>query len=151
MEFLAGFNVKVSYKMLTTHFEYAKVSFSEMFSWQGEEFERRPGQNTVLVYRKKRSSDADTPSSWPKRTDKPRARVFVIAENIRTIDEYLVGSARFPFRHPRQLYVIAITTVTEPNFDAICEKVLEKLWKDYGIGNVVIITPCNGDPEVQID
>lgn len=148
MKFIVGLNVKVSYKVLNTEFEEPNVTYAETFSWQGEKFKKRPGENSVLVYRKKRSSNSKPSKSWSKQTEKPEAGVFVITSMISFINDYLVGSSRRPFRNPRQNFVIAITNTSEPAFNATCKMVLEKLWKDYGIGNVIIITPCHGDPEV---
>lgn len=140
--------MKVSHKILDTQFEHENISYSETFSWQGEKFERRPGEESRLVYRKKRSLDTEIPKTWSKRTDEPEAGIFVIAESIKIIDDYLVGSPRCPFKLPRGIFIIAITGTDEYKFDEISRKVLEKLWRDYGIGNVIIITPCDGDAEV---
>lgn len=148
-QFHAGLNVKVSYKILDTRFEHEHVSYSETFSWQGEKFRRRPGEERRLVYRKKRSLDTDPPTSWSKRTDEPEAGIFIIADSIKIIDDYLVGTPRRPFRFPRQIYVIAITGADEYKFEQISERLLEKMWKDYAIGNVIIITPCDGDSQVD--
>lgn len=139
--------MKVSYTILNTYFEHENISFSETFSWQGEKFVRRPGEKSHIVYRKRR--DLDSPRlTWSRPKYKTEERNFVIAENIRIIDEYLVGSPRRPFRFPTHVFIIAITSANEPHFDSICMNVLEKLWNNYGIGNIIIITPCQGDPEV---
>lgn len=145
--FSLDLKVKVSYTILNTYFEHENISFSETFSWQGEKFVRRPGEKSHILYRKKRDLDSSR-HSWSQPKHKTDERNFVIAENIRIIDEYLVGSPRRPFRFPTHVFVIAITSANEPHFDSICMNVLEKLWNNYGIGNIIIITPCQGDPEV---
>lgn len=141
-------NVKVSLRVLDTDFEQQNVSYAETYSWQGEKFSERPSNNSKLVHRKKRSLDSEPDRSWAKRTDEPEAGIFIIAESIAIIDDYLIGSPRPPFQFPRQIFIISITNPSEKDFDVICKKVLEKLWLDYAIANVVIITPCCGDPEV---
>lgn len=142
-------NVKVSYKVLNIQSEEPNVTYAETFSWQGEKFKKRPGEKSVLVYRNKRSADEKPSQFWCKRNDKPEAGVFVIAARISIINKYLMGSSRGPFRIPRQIFIIAITNTSEPDFAANSEVVLEKLWRDYGIGNAIIITPCQGDLEVN--
>lgn len=72
----------------------------------------------------------------------------MIAARISIINKYLTGTSRGPFRFPRKIFIIAVTNTSEPHFATTCETVLEKLWHDYGIANVIIITPCHGDPEV---
>lgn len=145
--FFIGLNVKVSHKVLDTEFEQANATYAETFSWQGEKFEKRREERSILVLRKKRSTNGKPPH-WSKRTDEPEAGVFIIAGSITIIHDYLVGSPRRPFRFPRQIFIISITNPIEVDFDVISKKVLEKLWLNYAIGNVIIITPCHGDSEV---
>lgn len=73
---------------------------------------------------------------------------LIIADKISVIDRYLKGPARRPFLHPRSLYVIVILDTFEPHFQEKSQNVMVKLWHDYGIADAILITPCNGNPEV---
>lgn len=120
-----------------------------MFSWQGGLFEYRENQTRHEPHRQKRHI-LNYGDPVPIRKDEPNLSAFIITEKISTIDKYLVGSARRPFRFPRRLYIISIMSNKEPKFNETSEKVLKKLWLDYGISNAILMTPCNGSSEVGI-
>lgn len=84
----------------------------------------------------------------PVRKDEPKNGAFILTDRISTINKYLYGSVRRPFRFPRRIFVIAVMSNMEANLKLMTEKVLERLWLEYGIGNIVIMTPCNGSSEV---
>lgn len=148
----------MSFTLFTTDFEPPSVSYSEMFSWQGEQFEKRPNQKSQIAYRRKRSlrvtdyleafSDSNFTS---KPTLVPEDGVFVIAESIAVLNEYLVGSPRDPFRVNRRIFIIVITNTTEPEFDKLAKKFLARLWRVYGVADAILITPCNNDKEVSVE
>lgn len=121
-----------------------------MFSWQGEKFSYRQNQSrpTHQSHRKKRQI-LESESHVPVRKDEPTLGAFVMTDYISTIDDFLVGSARKPFWFPRRLYIISIMTKPDVSFYEKTERVLEKLWIDYGISNAIIITPCAGSPKVS--
>lgn len=146
---------------IDTAYEPPSVSYSEMFSWQGEEFPKRTNQHDEVAAREKRSSKRKTKSQsvidkllmsdfFTKATVTPEEGVFVIAENVTIIDDYLYGSPRIPFRGNRRIFAIAITKPEERNFDKRVKKLLKRLWEDYGVADVILITPCNNDPEVNL-
>lgn len=66
---------------------------------------------------------------------------MVLVENVNVLDEYLIGTAREPFLAPRMYYIIVLRRVSKGWMDhgAI---VMDKLWKDYGIINAIILAPC---------
>lgn len=126
------------------------VSDIESFSWQGEVFEKRPNQlNKISDKKRRKRSLPDLNDVILERRDDIVTGVFVIVENISTIDDFLVGSPRKPFHDPRRIYIITITNAGEPNFEKITIDVLTKLWKDYGIALVILLTPCQCAPEVK--
>lgn len=145
----------MEFTYIDTSYEPPSVSYGEMFSWQGDEFPKRPNQHDEVLVRQKRSSNqkkAKSPSSkadqFTKAMVAPEDAVFVIAENVSIIDDYLYGSPRMPFRVNRRIFVIAVTKPEERNFDKRVKKLLKRLWQDYAVGDVILITPCNNDPEV---
>lgn len=154
-------NYKVEFTHIDTSYEPSSVSYSEMFSWQGEEFPKRTNQHDEVTVRQKRSSAKKTKSksaidkilmsdSFTKTTVTPEEGVFVIAENVTIIDDYLYGSPRMPFRINRRIFVIAITKPEERNFDKRVKQLLKRLWQNYAVADVLLITPCKNDPEVNL-
>lgn len=131
-----------------------------MFSWQGAEFPKRVNEHDQFAFRQKRSSKHKKKlsavekqlmfDSFSKATVAPEEGVFVIAENVSIIDEYLYGSPRMPFRANRRIFVIAITKPEDWDFEKRVRKMLRRLWQDYAVADVILITPCNDDPEVGV-
>lgn len=79
------------------------------------------------------------------RTDEPEKGTFVIANTIDILDQYLIGTARKPFNRPRGNFILFISNdnVTDLNvFNLKCTKIMKKLWSDYGIINVVLMSSC---------
>lgn len=146
---------------MDTSYEPPSVSYSEMFSWQGDEFPKRTHQHNEVSLRRKRSSKQRTKQSqsvidkmlmsdyFTNPTVAPEEGVFVIAENVTIIDDYLYGSPRMPFRANRRIFVIAITKPEKRNFDKRVKQLLRRLWQEYALADVLLITPCNNDPEVS--
>lgn len=136
------------YTLYDTDFEPPFFEYSDIYSWHGEKFRTRPNQHS-------RASHIDSLRNTkfdiePEiKTKAVRHGVFVIAESVAVLDDYLQGSPRNPFRLVRRLVIIVITNTNEPNFDELVRKLLRKLWRDYGMVRVVLITPCNNDPEVK--
>lgn len=156
-------NYKVELTLLNTSYEPPSVSYGEMYSWQGNEFPKRQNQHDEVilhqyndVIRQKRSTRQKPPSITDKlmmadliATVVPEEGVFIIVENINTIDDYLYGSPRMPFRANRRIFVIAITKPEKRNFDKRVKQLLRRLWQEYALADVLLITPCNNDPEVS--
>lgn len=152
-------NYKVEFTHLDTSYEPSTVSYSEMFSWQGVEFPKRVNEHDQFAFRQKRSSRHKKKplsaaekqlmfDSFSKATVTPEEGVFIIVENVTIIDEYLYGSPRMPFRANRRIFVIAITKPEEHDFERCVRRMLRRLYKDYAVADVILITPCNDDPEV---
>lgn len=152
-------NYKVEFTHVDTSFEPASVSYSEMFSWQGIEFPKRPNEHDQVTYRQKRNTKQKKKSlsvvekqlmfdSFSKPTVTPEEGVFIVAENVTIIDDYLYGSPRMPFRANRRIFVIAITQPEEWHFEKRVRKMLRRLWQDYAVADAILITPCSDDPEV---
>lgn len=136
--------------MRGTDYEPNTIKYAARFSWDGKQFEKRPGQSHKVVYRRKRSNDMSSrkPKNSNTSTELSRAGTIVFVQNIITMDKYLTGSPRAPFKFPRGLFMIIILSTNEPEFDELAEKLLEKLWNQYFIGNLAIITPCDRERNV---
>lgn len=136
--------------MRGTDYEPKTIKYAARFSWDGKQFEKRPGQSRKVVYRRKRSNDMSPrkPKNSNTSTELSRAGTIVFVSNIITLDKYLTGSPRSPFKFPRGLFMIILLSTNEPDFDELAEKLLEKLWNQYFIGNVAIITPCDRERKV---
>lgn len=117
------------------------------FSWQGDKFEMRPNQSQINYRRKRNILTQD--KSIPFRKDETELGALILADNISIIDKYLTGTPRQPFASPRTLYVIALAQSNERRFTDISEKVMTKLWIEYGIADAILITPCYGSQQVR--
>lgn len=134
---------------MNKNFEPATVEYSQRFSWDGKRFPIRPGEKSKIVYRRKRNIHQNSIHGL-KNAMLSKAGIFVNVQKVSVIDEYLIGSPRSPFKYPRRLFLINIISTQEPNFDDLTKKLLEKLWIDYALGNVAIITACPNEPEVLL-
>lgn len=157
---ISGLNYKVSFTLYDTEYE-PEVTYSEMFSWQGEIFKKRLSQRSRIDRQKRglyrmpgvldflsNATFENDPESKP--TLVPEDGVFVIVESVAVLDEYLQGSARDPFRINRRIFVIVVTNASESDFDERVKQLLGKLWRDYGVADAILISPCSGDPEVNL-
>lgn len=129
-------NYKVEFTHIDTSYEPTSISYSEMFSWQGEEFPKRTNNFDEIIVRRKRSSNSKKKStsvvekqlmseSFLKAMVTPEEGVFIIVENVTIIDEYLYGSPRMPFRANRRIFVIAIIKPEEKDFDKRVKKIIK--------------------------
>lgn len=147
-------NYLVLFTYIDTTYEPPRVSYGEMFSWQGVKFPKRPNQHDEVFVRPKRSTQQTakfipTADVFKKVTVTPEDGVLVIVENVTIIDDYLYGSPRMPFRLNRRIFVIAVTNPEELFFRKRVKTMLKRLWEDYAVADVLLITPCNNDPEVD--
>lgn len=152
----------MSFTLYDTEYEPSNVTYSEMFSWQGELFKKRPNQHLRTDFRQKRSlyrmpgilnflaNATFEGDSESKPTLIPEDGVFVIVKSVAILDEYLQGSSRDPFRVNRRIFVIVVTKASESDFDERVKQLLGKLWRDYGVADAILITPCSGSQEVKI-
>lgn len=76
--------------------------------------------------------------------------VFIIAENIFSIDKILFLLPQYLADVKRRKTIIAITNTTDAHFDNQTTEILIKFWDKIRIANVILITPCNNDPKVLI-
>lgn len=157
MNVISELNYMVEFTHIDSSYEPSRVSYSELFSWQGEEFPKRINEHDEVKVRKKRNTKHKKKSpkllmsdSFIKATVTPEEGVFIIVENVTIIDEYLYGSPRMPFRANRRLFVIAVIKPEQHNFNKRVRKLLKRLWQDYAVADVILITPCNNDPEVGV-
>lgn len=143
--------------MLTPSYDEPFINYANTFSWQGEKFELRKDQTSHISFRSRRATTLDhllpadhhADDHLPIREDETELAAFVMVEKITVLIDYLTGTARRPFLFPRRLYVIAIFKTDEYDFNRIASLVLEKLWRDYGIVNTIMMTPCNNSPDVS--
>lgn len=145
----------VKFTYIDTSYEPQSVSYGEMFSWQGDEFPKRANQHDEVLVRRKRNAIQTaklsfTSDLFTQATATPEDGVFVIVENAKILDDYLYGSPRMPFHLNRRIFVIAITKPVERSFQKRVQKLLKRLWQEYAVADVLLITPCNNDPEVAV-
>lgn len=80
------------------------------------------------------------------REDEPDHGAIVLAESVDLIDSYLNGLLRHPFTGKRSHYLLLIyKPVNHTTWRQRAGNVLGKLWKVYGIMNVLIISTCDRD------
>lgn len=77
--------------------------------------------------------------------------VFIVAENIFSIDKILYRLPEYVSDIKRRKTIIAITNTTDLEFDEHTVNILAKLFKLVTLVNVILITPCNDDPEVRME
>lgn len=149
---ISELNYLVKFTYIDTSYEPQLVSYGEMFSWQGDLFPKRANQHDEVAARQKRSAiesvKSFTPDPYTKVTAMPEDGVLIMVENTTILDDYLYGSPRKPFHQNRRLFVIAIVKPVEQDFCKRVKKLLKHLWQDYAVADVILITPCNSDPEV---
>lgn len=74
--------------------------------------------------------------------------VLIVAENIYSIDKILFRLPQYVADIQRRKTIIAITNTTDLEFDTLTVDILTKLFNLVTIANVLLITPCQSDPEV---
>lgn len=134
--------------MLHQNFEERNVPYADTFTWEGKPFDVRPNQSETVYTRRKRGVQKTEGSHVSSRKEETEMGALIIANSVSVVSRYLEGPARRPFLYPRSLYVIAILDAFEMNFERKSEHMMVKLWKDYGIADTILITPCNGNPKV---
>lgn len=146
----------MKFTYIDTSYEPLNVSYGEMFSWQGVKFPKRANQHDEVTVRRKRdakSTTKSTPSanklSMAESFLCPEDGVLVIVENVTILDKFLFGSPRTPFRSNHRIFIIVITQPEERNFGERVNELLERLWGDYAVADLLLMTPCNNDSEVN--
>lgn len=124
-------------------YEEDSITFADTFAWRGTKFVPRAGEPH---FRLKRQADILPSISAPVRStymrkDEPETGTMVIVEDLHVLDNYLMGTARKPFRAPRRYYILVIRRV-DVGWKDLAGHVMERLWKDYGIINAIILAPC---------
>lgn len=147
----------IRFEIVTLSHDEKTINFINTYSWSGEKFILRKDEENRISYRNRRSiNNASVGSNnvvkkhslklndrLVIRGDEPELGAFVIIEKVSELNTYLTGIARRPFLWPRRTYVIAILDADEHDFRVTADKVLKKLWRDYGIVNAILIAPCN--------
>lgn len=130
--------IPVTIRNFSLAYEEEIYDYSELFSRSGTMFNLREKQrNKTLIY----DGQAFANHSYKNQA---HTGVIVLVENIETLDDYLEGSVRPPFHSTQALYTIFVM-VQEDNTESIVERVLEKLWRDYGILIALIAFVCQDD------
>lgn len=122
------------------NYESDAIGESDRYDWQGELVKPR------VTQRFKRQSQLFSNSRNTLRKDEPQRGIMVIVKNITVLDNYLVGTGRSPFRTPRSNYVIVLRNIME-SWKEHSDRVLRKLWRVYGIVNVILLAPCSDSGE----
>ncbi|KAJ6646223.1 hypothetical protein Bhyg_01434 [Pseudolycoriella hygida] len=82
------------------------------------------------------------------RHDEPELAAFVYANSFNLIEEYLVGPPRHPFYKPRGNYILSVTEALQNDWMESAASILDKLWRDYRVLNVLIMMPCEINQQV---
>lgn len=138
-------SIKLSHIKLD--YEEQFLRYSETFSWSGQRFEPRPKETH---YRTKRHYAIVYRRIMQTYRSEPILGSFVVMDNMDDFQKYLTGTPRRPFNSPRRFYILAVSEIDE-NWQTMGADLLEKLWRSYGIGNVLLTAPCsNFDEKVYI-
>lgn len=136
LKFTADHSIQLS--NVNLDFEETFLRYSETFSWSGQRFQLRPKETH---YRMKRHFAIAYYRTIQTYHTEPILGSFVIIDNMKIFENYLVGTPRKPFNSPRRYFIIAVREIEE-NWKVTGSMLLEKLWKLYGIGNVLLTAPC---------
>lgn len=68
--------------------------------------------------------------------------MFVYANSFDVIEEYLFGPPRRPFYKSTGNFIIFVTEKANIDWMESAASILEKLWRDYRVLNVIITMPC---------
>lgn len=127
--------VPVILRNFSLAYEEEIYDYTELFSRSGIKFEIRETQkNKTLIY-----DGQDFANHSYK--DQGYVGIIVLVEDLHILDDYLEGSVRPPFQSTEGLYTIFVMA-TENNSRNILERVLEKLWRNYGILIAVVVFVC---------
>lgn len=127
--------IPVAVRNSSLAFEEEAYDYSELFSRSGTMFNVREAQrNKTLIY------DGQEFANHVYK-DEGYVGIIILVESIHTLDEYLVGSVRPPFQSTQGLYTIFVMEQEYKSKD-ITERVLEKLWRNYGILIAVLVFVC---------
>lgn len=133
------FNVTYLVEVLPLDNEHPVYSDREQFSNEGEFFDLRPIQKkkSKKIHRVNNGSDPD----FLRDTVGNMFGVIVITSDLSSLDKYLIGTARNPFRNPNGFYIICILESLDKTNTwtvKVLDSVLERLWRYYGILKVVV-------------
>lgn len=84
------------------------------------------------------------------RNDEPELAAFIYADSLDIIEDYLVGPPRHPFYRPRGNFIIMATVRGQADWMDSAAAILEVLWRDYRVFNVLIMVPCEVDQASSI-
>ena len=134
------------------------ITYAKSFSWQGRVFEKRekPVNRSAIVNdisRKKRAIKFDIQNNnhiLVPRRDEPQLGVLVLVDSVDLLDNYLFGAARYPFNNPKSNFILSISeskesfeeSDQETNRFVTINRVMWKLWNDYAIVNVILVSSC---------
>lgn len=77
--------------------------------------------------------------------------IIVFVNDIGTLDDYLRGPVKYPFRSSSSNYLLLIGESSGDNFIDIVGSILSRLWFDYGILRVlVMMSVCSINMETQV-
>lgn len=68
---------------------------------------------------------------------------------MKVLDDYLYGYSRHPFHKTNGNYILLLTKDVEQDWRVKIEAVMERMWKDYAVLNLLIISICELDLEAQ--
>lgn len=76
--------------------------------------------------------------------------ILLLAENIFSIERILLRIPAYLSDIHRRKAIIIITNTTDTEFKKHSEDILFKIYEQVRLANVMLITPCQKDPEVSM-
>lgn len=67
---------------------------------------------------------------------------FLLLENMKHFNNNITEFSSNLFKFARNLYILAVHQINEQSWQTIAAITLEKLWKSYGMSNVLLTFPC---------
>lgn len=132
------------FSVLDQDYVEPSVRYADIFNWHGERFKLKANQTVNMTI------ELDMEKYDAITADSTKGGSVIIVDQIAVLDKYLNGPAKKPFQNPRWNYVIVIHKIVESDYKNLYEKLLKKLWIDYGIANAILLSPCVSRNDVSL-
>lgn len=160
-ELLIRLEKRVQIQTVDSLTDEGNVTNTQSYGWNGFRFDSFSNaskstdtENEIIWERDTFGNIQKRMSLSPNRTreDSPIFGSLIIVENIRLIDEYLIGQPRRPFKYTRANFIIIIHSNSDVNtlWDTNAARILTRLWKVYSVLNAIIISTCKSDDVIWI-
>lgn len=76
------------------------------------------------------------------RHDEPELGGLIFVNRLHTLENYIIGPPRRPFKNPAGNYIIIVNEKIDDNDLDLAAHILYILWRDYRILNAFLILSC---------